>query len=41
MLNLKKKYEPPSETEGFVDIAKVNFVPDFKEDERSIFLQWT
>jgi len=37
----KKKYEPPSETEGFVDIAIVNFVPDFKEDERSIFLQWT
>eukprot|EP01125_Pyxidicula_operculata_P014607 TRINITY_DN4884_c0_g1_i4.p2 TRINITY_DN4884_c0_g1~~TRINITY_DN4884_c0_g1_i4.p2 ORF type:complete len:279 (-),score=78.49 TRINITY_DN4884_c0_g1_i4:27-863(-) len=38
----QSKYEEPSEKEGFVDIMKVNFVPEFDtEEKKMIFLQWS
>ena len=38
----KKNFEEPSVAEGFVEVKKVNFVPQFKgKKEEEMFKQWT
>jgi len=37
----KKKYKEPTKTEGFTEIKKINFVPEFSsEQEKEVFLKW-
>jgi len=38
----QKKYKEPTAAEGFTQIHKCNFIPEFKnEKEREIFLRWS